>query len=346
MTPHSLESALSIVVPVHNDACNLVACLAALQRAGVQPLEVIVVDDASVVDVSSIANEAGARYVRLAKQVGPAGARNAGWRAAQGEIVLFIDSDVVVSSDAIHGLLQRFRLRPDVIGVFGSYDDSPAGRSFYSQFRNLLHHYIHQTSSEEACTFWTGFGAIRRSALETAGGFNEQIAGLEDVELGMRLSAGGAKFYLDKSLQVKHLKNWTLTSMVSTDIFRRAVPWAQLLLAAERVPADLNLTYAARFSALLVAALIVTTCLLVGVALHWLGWRLAPLVFSAAVLIACLVALNRRFYTFLSAKHGFVFACISVLAHWLFYLYSGATFAVMWIAHSSRLWNVRLRSGD
>src|SRR5438105_6694669 len=261
MTPHLPEPALSIVVPVHNDACNLVACLAALQRAEVQPREVIVVDDASVVDVSSIANEAGARYVRLAKQVGPAGARNAGWRAAQGEIVLFIDSDVVVSPDAIRGLMQRFRLRPDVIGVFGSYDDSPGGQSFYSQFRNLLHHYVHQTSSEEARTFWTGFGAIRRSALESAGGFDEQIEGLEDVELGMRLSAGGARFYLDKSLQVKHLKNWTLSSTVSTDILRRAVPWTRLLLTAKRVPADLNLTYAARFSALLIAAFVVTICL-------------------------------------------------------------------------------------
>jgi len=337
-----LEPALSIVVPVHDDACNLALCLAALQRAEVQPLEVIVVDDASIEDVCSIANEARARYLRLPRQAGPGAARNAGWRAAQGEIVLFVDSDVVVPPDAIRRLLERFRLRPDLSGAFGSYDDSPAVQSFYSQFRNLLHHYVHQTSSEEARTFWAGFGAMRRNALESSGGFDEQIDGMEDVELGMRLAAGGANVYLDKSLQVKHLKKWTLTSTVSTDIFKRAVPWTRLLLAAKHIPPDLNLTYSSRFSALLIAALFVNIGLLAAAPLHFHGWRLAPMLFAAALLAACLFRLNRQLYAFLARKRGFAFACAAVAAHWLFYLYSGATFVVMWIAHyTSRLWRAR-----
>ena len=110
------ESALSIVIPVRNDAVNLAACLAALRRATVQPLDLIVVDDASVEDVSPIVSDAGARYLRLPRQMGPATARNTGGRATAGEIVLFVDSDIVVPPDAIGRLLEIFRLRPELTG--------------------------------------------------------------------------------------------------------------------------------------------------------------------------------------------------------------------------------------
>jgi len=338
MTASMPESVLSIVVPVHNDVRNLAICLAALRRADVQPLEMIVVDDASGEDICSIANEATARYLRLPRRVGAGAARNAGWRIAQGDIVLFVDSDVVVPPDAPRRLLERFGHRPDLMGVFGSYDDSPAAQPFYSQFRNLLHHYVHQTSSQEARTFWAGFGAIRRNALKSSGGFDEQIEGIEDVELGTRLASVGAKLCLDKSLQVKHLKKWTLASSVKTDIFKRAVPWTQLLLAAKNIPPDLNLTYGSRLSAVLVAALIATIGLLAA-ALHFRGWRPVPLLLTAAFLTLCLLARNRQFYAFLLRKRGFAFTCAAVAAHWLLYFYSGATFVVMWIAHhTSRLW--------
>ena len=69
------DSVLSIVVPVHNDARNLAICLTALRGADLQPLEIIVVDDASVEDICSIANEATASYLRLPS------ARRAGSRA-------------------------------------------------------------------------------------------------------------------------------------------------------------------------------------------------------------------------------------------------------------------------
>lgn len=336
------ESALSIVIPVRNDARNLAICLAAQRGANVQPVEMIVVDDASTEDVSSIVSKTTARYLRLPKQVGAGAARNAGWRIAQGQMVLFVDSDVVVPSDASRRVLERFARDPNLVGVFGSYDDSPSVPSFYSQFRNLLHHYIHQNSNEDAHTFWAGFGAIRRSALESSGGFNEQMVGMEDVELGMRLAAGGAKLYLDKSLQVKHLKRWTLASTVSTDIFQRAVPWTRMLLAAKNITADLNLTYASRLSAILVATLMAIIGLLVAAAFHFRHWHAVPLLLAAIFVVSGLFALNRHFYSFLLCKRGFAFTTKAVAAHWLFYLYSGATFVVIWIAHhSSRLWHKR-----
>ena len=65
MSASMSESALSIVIPVRNDARNLAICLAALRGADVPPFEMIVVDDASAEDVSSIVNKTTARYLRL-----------------------------------------------------------------------------------------------------------------------------------------------------------------------------------------------------------------------------------------------------------------------------------------
>jgi hypothetical protein len=59
---------------------------------------------------------------------------------------------------------------PDLVALFGSYDDAPAATNFLSQYKNLLHHYMHQTAREEASTFWGACGAIRREVSLAVGG--------------------------------------------------------------------------------------------------------------------------------------------------------------------------------
>ena len=54
-------------------------------------------------------------------------------------------------------------------------------------FRNLLHHTVHCRSQGEVGSFWAGLGAVRRSAFETAGGFDAERypePSIEDIELG------------------------------------------------------------------------------------------------------------------------------------------------------------------
>ena len=153
------------------------------------------------------------------------------------------------------------------------------------------------------------------------------------------MSAGGARFYLDKSLQVKHLKKWTLSSMVSTDIRKRAAPWTRLLLAAKHIPSDLNLTLTSRLSALLVGALILNIGLLAFAVFHFQAWPRELLLVIAALLTISLLALNWKFYAFLLRKRGSAFTCAAVGTHWLFYLYSGITFVVVWMSfRGARFW--------
>ena len=76
---------------------------------------------------------------------------------------LFVDADVVMPPGGLGLIAEDFRRDPELAAVFGSYDDTPAWTTFISQYKNLMHHYVHQTSSESAATFWAGCGAVRKT---------------------------------------------------------------------------------------------------------------------------------------------------------------------------------------
>lgn len=134
---------------------------------------------------------------------------------------------------------------------FGSYDDMPAADGLVSQYKNLLHHYVHQHGAESAGTFWTACGAIRKTSFIEAGGFCEdyKTPSMEDIELGTRLCCQGKKIRLVKAMQARHLKRWTFRELLRSDILERAVPWSRLILAEPRASKDLNLNRSARLSA-------------------------------------------------------------------------------------------------
>ena len=71
---------------------------------------------------------------------------------------------------------------------------------------------------------------------------------MEDIELGLRLRRLG-KTRLDPRLQVKHLKHWTLVSLIETEISSRARPWSELILESGTMPNDLNLESSQRLAA-------------------------------------------------------------------------------------------------
>jgi len=153
---------------------------------------------------------------------------------------------------------QEFSRNRDLDAVIGSYDRRPAANGFVSEYRNLMHHFVHHRGKREASTFWAGCGAIRKSVFLESGGFNEnyRAPSIEDIELGYRLARTGRKLALNPEIQVTHLKSWGLRSMLKTDFFYRALPWSELTLRSGRMPNDLNLRISQRISVALVALLI------------------------------------------------------------------------------------------
>uniref|UniRef100_B8HK24 4,4'-diaponeurosporenoate glycosyltransferase n=1 Tax=Cyanothece sp. (strain PCC 7425 / ATCC 29141) TaxID=395961 RepID=B8HK24_CYAP4 len=312
---------ISIVIPVYNGGEQFRHCLASIQQFAPPEVEVIVVADADQDGSWQVALQFGAKVLRLPQNSGPARARNLGALIARGELLFFIDADVAIAANTIQQVVQLFREEPQLAAAIGSYDDAPASPNFLSQYKNLFHHYTHQTASEEASTFWGACGAIRREVFLSTGGFNSayRYPSIEDIELGYRLKAAGHPIKLVKTLQVKHLKCWTVTSLLQADFFYRALPWTELILRDRHLPNDLNLKLASRFSVVLVYSLGLVPFLLGSPSL------LAFLVMPVLIL---LIFLNMDVYHFFYRRRGLAFTLQVIPWHWAYYFYSGLAFAV------------------
>jgi GT2 family glycosyltransferase len=276
---------ISVIIPAFNSPEHLDAALQALSLSSVPPGEVIVVDDCSEDGTAGVAERWGATIYRTRTRSGPAHARNIGALHSRGALLLFLDADVCVHSDTIELIVAEFESRPGIDAVIGSYDEEPGPPDILSQYRNLLHSFVHRNSRRTSATFWAGCGAIRRDVFLTHGGFDETYLkpAVEDIELGMRLSRAGRRISLVPSIQVKHLKEWKFLRLMETDILRRGIPWTRLILRERSMPSDLNLKWEHRISVSL-------SCLLAGVLVLSPLWDQGRLLTSSLGLILIAMA--------------------------------------------------------
>jgi len=308
---------ISIIIPVYNNTTDLPECLFAVKAsANNSDSEIIVVNDASTDETPAVAASMGVRVLNLEKNSGPAAARNFGAQHARGEILFFVDADVVLAPGALARAVRILDTRPEFAAVFGSYDARPRAHGLVSQYRNLLHHFVHQHGNPEASTFWAGCGAIRREIFLAVGGFDAERfprPSIEDIELGFRLRQAGHRILLDREIQGTHLKHWKLRGVIWTDITCRAIPWSRLILNSRETPNDLNLKLGQRVSAALAALAVATLPLAL--------WRVGLLVLPLAALLT-VVVLNRDLFAFFRRQRGVAFAIACIPLHLLYFLYS------------------------
>lgn len=316
---------LSVVVPFHRNLTHLALCLPAIQRsaarlpADAELADLIVVADGAIDDPAEIAGRASACVVPIDGPSGPAVARNRGAAQASGNVLVFVDADVVVHDDALARLAAALKEDPPISAVFGAYDDAPAERGFFSQARNLAHAFIHRRSSRNACTFWAGLGAVRADAFASISGFDERFTRplVEDIDLGYRLTAAGHRIVLDARAEGQHLKRWTFRSSVVSDIRDRGVPWTQLLARYGAMADDLNITW--RYRACVVAAYLLAAAL--AGAFVW-----PPLAAAAVALAAVLWYLDEAYYRFFVERRGWWMAVRWFPFHVLHHACNGVSF--------------------
>jgi glycosyltransferase involved in cell wall biosynthesis len=193
-----------VVVPTYRRDDLLERCLQRLIRQDLpaKAYEVLIVDDAAgrtvPVLVGHLAKDTHVRLVALAgKSVGPAAARNTGWRRARGEIIAFIDDDAYPNRDdwLRQGLIPF--ADPAVAAVTGTVsvpsDDPPT--DFQLNVKNL-----------ENARFLTCNAFVRRSVLEAVDGFDERfrVAYREDSDLQFRIEAAGGRIVRNPAALVIH----------------------------------------------------------------------------------------------------------------------------------------------
>lgn len=319
---------LSVIVPAHQGASVLPLSLGALAASDLARTswELIVVDDASSDGTGELAQQWADRVVSLSgRPHGPGYARNRGAETAAGEWLVFIDADVVVHRDTLRCFVAAIEADPSMDAVFGAYDEAPPAQGFLTQYRNLLHRYVHLMSAGPTETFWAGCGAIRRSAFVEVGGFDERRytrPQIEDIELGYRLGDRGHRIVICPEIQGAHLKHWRFLGSLRTDLLDRGIPWVLLLLERRRLArtANLNLKRGERAKAFLVGSAL--PLLIAAAAMR------QPLLGLVATLILLSVALsNLPLFTWFARQRGPLFALAVVPFNLGYYLMSGFSVA-------------------
>lgn len=317
---------VSVIVPAYNAQSTIGPCLDAI-NASIKPGdEVIVYDDGATDDTNAMATAAGARILRnLGSPKGPAHGRNAAAAAAEGDLLLFVDADVVIAPDTLERLAEEIR-NTGAIAAFGSYDDHPRSDRLTSLYANLRHHFVHQQGPRDATTFWSGIGMIDRRIFLASGGYDTALfahPSIEDVELGVRLVTVGHRIRLVHEALGTHCKDWSLWRVWHTDVVRRAYPWSALIADGRTSGLDLNVSRGERITAFLAIAMAV---------FMFTGFFFRPALIAAAAAALGYGYRNRAFFGFLAKRLTISGLAVAVAMHWCYHIYASATFVLVLLA--------------
>lgn len=171
---------ISVIIPCYNHASTVSRCLDSVLKQTYRPIEIIVVDDGSTdaLDRALAPYLGRIRLVRQENKGGPA-ARNRGFHASTGELVMFCDADAVLRSDALAKMAAALDVHPEAAYAYASFmfgwKKFPLGP--FDPVRLKKHNYIHTGS------------LIRR---EKFPGFDETLKRFQDWDLWLTMLERGA----------------------------------------------------------------------------------------------------------------------------------------------------------
>jgi GT2 family glycosyltransferase len=193
----------TIVVPTRDRAGYLEVALRSFgPQAADTGAEVIVVVDGFDPESVVVAQRRGAHVIAHAEPRGPNAARNAGWQAASGELVIFVDDDVEAPRTWLPSLLAAARATPErdvFAGPIRADIEGGSGPRSCGRDKPPITTLDHGAADVDIAVGWSANLAIRRAALETVGGFDESIpvgAGDEEEWQERYRSTGGQVRYV------------------------------------------------------------------------------------------------------------------------------------------------------
>jgi GT2 family glycosyltransferase/peptidoglycan/xylan/chitin deacetylase (PgdA/CDA1 family) len=206
---------ISIVAPTRDRSVLLGACLEALARQTFDParFEVIVVDDGSVDGTPDLLGAAMTPYrLRTVRTtgLGAGAARNRGAALADAGLLLFLDDDVEPAPDLVSEHVAAHDDR-SVVGLGRLDTRVPPDAGGYARHlaRWWARHDARLRSDPDRPEWpdcYSGNLSVERKAFEAVGGFAEDLARSDDVELGYRLRGAGQRFvYLEKAVATQTL---------------------------------------------------------------------------------------------------------------------------------------------
>lgn len=221
---------ISIIIPAYNAENFMSDLLDSIFKSSVEDFEVIVVDDCSTDNTVEIAKKYPVKLARLEENSGPAKARNIGVKKAKGDILFFLDSDVILQEDTIKEVENYFMDNPSVNCAIGICDKEPINEGIVPRYLALFE-YIHLKGSKanKVSVFSPRCGVVKRSFFKKLGGFNEMYKGaeVEDFEFARRVNKIDS-IMLNRKMVVKH--QFANFGQAIRNYFKRAVMWVHLFI--------------------------------------------------------------------------------------------------------------------
>jgi GT2 family glycosyltransferase len=196
----------SVIISGHDDYVEkLRNCLESIETCGERGIEIILVLSGPVLSsFKKIRREHdNCRTIYSRKTLSPSKARNAGAKKANGDWLVFIDSDCIISKAYFSELRKSITAKapPDcIVGKVLSTDNTLLGRFEEFEHAQSLRKYLYEREGRTFAKICVGANmAIKRNLFRHVGGFGEKLNSAEDRELGARLFLNGYDIeYLDK----------------------------------------------------------------------------------------------------------------------------------------------------
>ena len=214
---------ITVIIPVKNGGAVFEECLTALRASQGASYEILVLDDGSTDNSAEIARKYSCHLVELPSSLGPSNARNRGAKMAKGDILFFIDADIMVRQNALHTINNIFRDK-QLVAITGVLSETIRYNNFSSQYKNLWMRYSYLEMPDKVSLFYTSVAAIRKEIFLKTGGFDTGYynPSVEDTDFGQRLEMMGHTVHLQRDLEVEHVKHYSLWGLLRTDFYRSA----------------------------------------------------------------------------------------------------------------------------
>ena len=203
---------ISIVIPMYNASKDIEECLNSIFDSEYKEFEVILVDDCSIDDTLQKVSSYSCTIIKNQFNRGPAHSRNQGADVARAEIILFLDSDILISSKTLIKIEELFEKNTNVSVLQGRYEDTPYYNNLFSQYKHYIFSFRGLASGNTYVNFiHTACVAMRKEVFYTVR-FNENLRRREDIDFGLRCVENKFLIYADSELTVRHKKKYDLIS--------------------------------------------------------------------------------------------------------------------------------------
>lgn len=223
---------ISVIIPAFNCEDTIERCVLAILEGERLPDEILLIDDCSTDGtpgrIQALVEQPGDLVVtvRTERNLGPAGARNVGVRAAKGKHLIFVDSDTQVYPDTVAVLARQLGNHDAVVGV---YSDDPLNDIPSAHYKAMLYAaMLGRGGVQPYDQFSASCAGIRRAVFDAVGGYDEWFgAGLdfENEELGHRV-ASGYDMVLDPAVRTRHV--FPGHAKMARTFFARTALWVEM----------------------------------------------------------------------------------------------------------------------